>query len=146
MARLARVVVPGLPHHVTQRGNGGARTFFGDEDYAFYRDLLARRLETLGHRVETAIDGAHALALLAGSKEAREKAVLTSCAAKARIVAADERETGQRALLNLGHTFAHALEAEGGYGEALQHGEAVSIEIRRQPRRRGRQTRRLLTA
>jgi putative transposase len=41
MARLARVVVPGLPHHVTQRGNGQSRTFFCDEDYAFYRDLLA---------------------------------------------------------------------------------------------------------
>ena len=41
MARLARVVVPGHPHHVTQRGNGGARTFFGDDDYALYRDLLA---------------------------------------------------------------------------------------------------------
>jgi putative transposase len=40
MARLARVVIPGLPHHVTQRGNGGARTFFSDEDYVFYRDLL----------------------------------------------------------------------------------------------------------
>ena len=41
MARLARVVIPGCPHHVTQRGNGGARTFFGDPDYALYRDLLA---------------------------------------------------------------------------------------------------------
>jgi len=41
MARLARVVVADLPHHVTQRGNGRARTFFGDEDYALYRDLLA---------------------------------------------------------------------------------------------------------
>ena len=41
MARLAHVVIPGLPHHVTQRGNGGARTFFGDDDYALYRDLLA---------------------------------------------------------------------------------------------------------
>jgi putative transposase len=41
MARLARVVVPGVPHHVTQRGNGRARIFFGDEDYALYRDLLA---------------------------------------------------------------------------------------------------------
>jgi putative transposase len=40
MARLARVVVPGLPHHVTQRGNGRAKTFFGDDDYALYRDLL----------------------------------------------------------------------------------------------------------
>ena len=41
MARLARVVIPGIPHHVTQRGNGRARVFFGDRDYAFYRDLLA---------------------------------------------------------------------------------------------------------
>lgn len=41
MARLARVVIPGLPHHVTQRGNGRARTFFNDGDYALYRDLLA---------------------------------------------------------------------------------------------------------
>jgi putative transposase len=41
MARLARVVVPGLPHHVTQRGNGRARTFFEDGDYRLYRDLLA---------------------------------------------------------------------------------------------------------
>jgi putative transposase len=42
MARLARVVVPGHPHHVTQRGNGRARTFFADADYALYRDLLAQ--------------------------------------------------------------------------------------------------------
>ena len=41
MARLARVGIPGIPHHVTQRGNGRARVFFGDRDYAFYRDLLA---------------------------------------------------------------------------------------------------------
>ena len=41
MARLARLVVPGLPHHVTQRGNGRAQTFFGEADYALYRDLLA---------------------------------------------------------------------------------------------------------
>jgi putative transposase len=41
MARLARVVIPGHPHHVTQRGNGRSRTFFGDDDYARYRDLLA---------------------------------------------------------------------------------------------------------
>jgi putative transposase len=41
MARLARVVIPGHPHLVTQRGNGGARSFFGDDDYKLYRDLLA---------------------------------------------------------------------------------------------------------
>jgi putative transposase len=48
MARLARVVVPGIPHHVTQRGNGRARTFFGDDDYAFYRDLLAEHCRAAG--------------------------------------------------------------------------------------------------
>ena len=41
MSRLARLVVPGLPYHVAQRGNGGQRMFFSDEDYACYRDLLA---------------------------------------------------------------------------------------------------------
>ncbi len=41
MARLARLVVPGLPHHVTQRGNRRERTFFEEGDYALYRDLLA---------------------------------------------------------------------------------------------------------
>ena len=41
MSRLARLVVPGLPYHITQRGNGGQKTFFSDEDYAGYRDLLA---------------------------------------------------------------------------------------------------------
>src|SRR4029078_7894824 len=44
MALLARIVIPDLPHHVTQRGNGGARTFFGDDDYALYRELLAASL------------------------------------------------------------------------------------------------------
>ena len=48
MARLARVVIPGLPHHVTQRGNGGARTFFGDDDFALYRDLLAASCRAAG--------------------------------------------------------------------------------------------------
>src|SRR5436305_5450367 len=48
MARLARVVIPGHPHHVTQRGNGRARTFFGDGDYALYRDLLAENCHAAG--------------------------------------------------------------------------------------------------
>ena len=48
MARLARVVVPGLPHHVTQRGNGRARVFFSDADYALYRDLLAASCKKAG--------------------------------------------------------------------------------------------------
>jgi 3-dehydroquinate synthase len=59
--------------------------------------------------------------------EALRHAVSTSCAMKARIVAADERETGERALLNLGHTFGHALEAETGFGSRLLHGEAVAL-------------------
>ncbi len=71
----------------------------------------------------------YASALLAGDVATRGRAVEASCRAKARIVAADERESGARALLNLGHTFAHALEAEGGYGELLLHGEAVSIGL-----------------
>ena len=65
--------------------------------------------------------------LLAGDPEARRGAVVESCKAKARIVAADERETGDRALLNFGHTFGHALEAEAGYDGGVLHGEAVSI-------------------
>jgi len=68
-------------------------------------------------------------ALLAGDRAARRHAVIASCAAKARIVAADEREGGVRALLNLGHTFAHALEVEVGFGDRLRHGEAVAIGL-----------------
>lgn len=66
-------------------------------------------------------------AVVAGDRVARVEAVARSCAAKARIVAADERESGVRALLNLGHTFGHALEAEGGYDGTILHGEAVAI-------------------
>lgn len=66
-------------------------------------------------------------ALLAGDPDLRREAVARSCAAKAAIVADDERETGRRALLNLGHTFGHALEAECGYSDQLLHGEAVAI-------------------
>lgn len=65
--------------------------------------------------------------VIVGDHAARVHAILTSCAAKAAIVAADERESGRRALLNLGHTFGHALEAETGFGDALLHGEAVAI-------------------
>jgi len=54
-------------------------------------------------------------------------AVAKSCEAKAAIVARDEKETGDRALLNLGHTFGHALEAGAGFSDRLLHGEAVSI-------------------
>ncbi|MGN6817252.1 MAG: 3-dehydroquinate synthase [Sphingomonas sp.] len=65
--------------------------------------------------------------LLAGDPAAREHAIAHSVAAKARIVAEDERETtGKRALLNLGHTFGHALEAETGFSDRLLHGEGVA--------------------
>jgi 3-dehydroquinate synthase len=59
----------------------------------------------------------------------RAQAVARSCRAKAAIVGRDEREAGERALLNLGHTFGHALEAAAGYSERLLHGEAVALGI-----------------
>ncbi len=65
--------------------------------------------------------------VIAGEGDARHMAVSTSCRAKARIVAADEREGGARALLNLGHTFGHAVEAEIGFTDEILHGEAVAI-------------------
>ena len=66
--------------------------------------------------------------VLALDPQALEHAVATSVAAKARIVAKDERETsGARALLNLGHTFGHALEAETGFSDRLLHGEGVAL-------------------
>jgi 3-dehydroquinate synthase len=58
---------------------------------------------------------------------AREHAVAVACRAKAAIVGRDERETGERALLNLGHTFGHALEAACGFSDRLLHGEAIAI-------------------
>ena len=66
-------------------------------------------------------------ALIDGDTDARRRAVVHSCRAKADIVAEDEREGGRRALLNLGHTFGHALEAQAGFSGALLHGEAVAI-------------------
>jgi 3-dehydroquinate synthase len=60
---------------------------------------------------------------------AREHAIAVSCRMKASVVARDERETGDRALLNLGHTFGHALEAAAGFSDRLLHGEAVAIGI-----------------
>jgi 3-dehydroquinate synthase len=64
---------------------------------------------------------------LFGGGAAREHAIAVSCRAKAHTVARDERETGERALLNLGHTFGHALEAGAGFSDRLLHGEAVAI-------------------
>ncbi|PWC43574.1 3-dehydroquinate synthase [Azospirillum sp. TSO22-1] len=62
-----------------------------------------------------------------GDPAARRHAVTVSCRAKADIVGIDERESGDRALLNLGHTFGHALEAATGFGQRLLHGEGVAI-------------------
>ncbi len=70
--------------------------------------------------LEEHIDG-----LVAGNENLLAEAVYKSCAHKARIVANDEKEQGERALLNLGHTFGHAIESYLGYGEWL-HGEAVA--------------------
>ena len=97
-----------------------------------HRELLAGYAEVVKYGL---IDNApffswlegHGMALLEGDAAARQRAIVQSCRSKAAIVADDERETGQRALLNLGHTFGHALEAETGFSDALLHGEAVSI-------------------
>ncbi len=63
----------------------------------------------------------------AGAAAAREHAIATSCRMKAAIVARDERETGERALLNLGHTFGHAFETAAGFSDRLLHGEAIAL-------------------
>jgi shikimate kinase/3-dehydroquinate synthase len=68
-------------------------------------------------------------ALFARDAAALTHAIAVAVRGKAAIVARDERETGERMLLNLGHTFAHALEAWSGYSERLLHGEAVAIGI-----------------
>src|SRR5205807_10642974 len=73
----------------------------------------------------TWLENNHAGIFKGGS--AREHAIATSCRAKAGVVSRDERETGERALLNLGHTFGHALEAATGFSDRLLHGEGVSI-------------------
>ena len=65
--------------------------------------------------------------VLEGDKLAQQFAIFTSCRIKAEIVEADEKEKNLRAILNFGHTFGHALEAEAGYDGNLLHGEAVSI-------------------
>ena len=65
----------------------------------------------------------------AAGNSAREHAIAIACRGKAGIVARDERETGERALLNLGHTFGHAFEAAAGFSDKLLHGEAVALGI-----------------
>ena len=72
----------------------------------------------LGNKVE---------AIKSGDGDVLTAAITKSCAAKARIVAEDEHESGKRALLNLGHTFGHAMEKAAGYSDRLLHGEAVAL-------------------
>lgn len=97
------------------------------------RELLAGYAEVVKYGLIGDADffrwcDANGAAMLAGGARRREYAVAHSVSAKARIVAEDERETtGKRALLNLGHTFGHALEAETGYSAQLLHGEAVAL-------------------
>lgn len=96
------------------------------------RELLAGFAETVKYGLlgDATFYGwleAHGPAVLHGQGPERTHAIVTSVAAKARIVEQDEREGGVRALLNLGHTFGHALEAETGFGERLLHGESVAI-------------------
>ncbi len=96
------------------------------------RELLAGYAEVvkygaLGDRAFFDWLEAHGAEALGGDEAAMVRAVATSCRMKAAIVARDERETGERALLNLGHTFGHALEAATGYSERLLHGEGVAI-------------------
>jgi len=96
------------------------------------RELLAGYAETVKYGLIEDPDffawcEANGAALIAGDLAARQHAVAYAVRAKARTVAADERESGARGLLNLGHTFGHALEAAVGYSDTLLHGEAVAI-------------------
>ena len=99
------------------------------------RELLAGYAEVAKYGLlgDTAFWGwleTNGAAALAGGDNAHpflRHCIVASCEAKARIVAADEKESGERALLNLGHTFGHAFEAEMGYGGELLHGEAVAM-------------------
>jgi len=76
----------------------------------------------------------HGTGVVDGEAAALRHAVAVSCQAKAGIVARDETERGERALLNLGHTFGHALETEVGFGDDLLHGEAVAIGMYQEAR------------
>ncbi len=97
------------------------------------RELLAGYAEVVKYGLLGDADffhwcDANGATMLAGDQGLREYAVAYSVAAKARIVGQDERETlGLRALLNLGHTFGHALEAQTGFSDRLLHGEGVAL-------------------
>src|SRR4029079_2210322 len=104
---------------VAKYGLIGDAAFFSWLD-ANWRDVFAG-----GPAREHAIAGSWRAVLSAAP--AREQPIAVSCRMKAAIVSRDERETGERALLNLGHTFGHALEAATGFSDRLFHGEGVSV-------------------
>lgn len=105
---------------------GALATLPDRETRAGYAEVL--KYGVLGDRDFFDWLAANGEAVLAREDAPLEHAVATSVAAKARIVAEDERETAdRRALLNLGHTFGHALEAETGFSDRLLHGEAVAL-------------------
>jgi 3-dehydroquinate synthase len=96
------------------------------------RELLAGYAETIKYGLIEDPDffewlDVRGQAFCDGDKAIRRDAVIRACAAKAAVVAEDEFENGRRALLNFGHTFGHTLEKQAGYGNAVLHGEAVSI-------------------
>jgi 3-dehydroquinate synthase len=97
------------------------------------REMLAGYAEVVKYGLIADVEffdwlDAEGSAVVGREPAALTRAVVTSCRMKAEIVASDERETGDaRALLNFGHTFGHALEAETGFGNALLHGEAVAL-------------------
>ena len=101
-----------LPEREFRAGYGEVVKYGLIDDFAFFQWL-----EENGGQV------------LAGAPGALRHAVAVCCRAKAAIVGRDERESGDRALLNLGHTFAHALEAEADYDGRVLHGEAVSVGL-----------------
>ena len=96
------------------------------------RELLAGYAEVVKYGLIGDVDffdwlETSAVEIRSGDPAALTRAVITSCKAKAAVVALDEHENGPRALLNFGHTFGHALERETGYGDRLLHGEGVAI-------------------
>jgi 3-dehydroquinate synthase len=103
-------VLKSLPRRELLAGYAEVAKYGALGDAAFFEWLEANGTKALG-----------------GDSAAMVQAVAHSCAMKAEIVARDERETGDRALLNLGHTFGHALEAATGYSGRLLHGEGVAI-------------------
>lgn len=99
-----------LPPRETRSGYAEVLKYGAIDDFAFF--------QWLEH---------HGESVIAGDMTNRHHAIKTSVQAKARVVSADEKESGVRALLNLGHTFGHALENTTGYDSRLYHGEAVAI-------------------